>query len=111
MPCAGPCAGLWPSLVSPKNILQLTFHVYLTEIYTKMQEAPYRDEFTVKILHSSFCDPKIELRSSWCDLCSSFFLVCFGEEKNVELRDAFPAQPVQGIKYFEGKKIVLPLQR
>ena len=39
-----------------------------------------------------------------------FFLVCFGEEKNVELRDAFPAQPVQGIKYFEGKKIVLPLQ-
>ena len=39
-----------------------------------------RDEFTVKILHSSFCDPKIELRSSWCDLCSSFFLVCFGEK-------------------------------
>ena len=34
-----------------------------------------RDEFTVKILHSSFCDTKIELRSSWCDLCSSFFLV------------------------------------
>ena len=40
-----------------------------------------RDEFTVKILHSSFCDTKIELRSSWCDLCSSFF---FGvlEKKN-----------------------------
>ena len=62
-----------------------------------------RDEFTVKILHSSFCDPKIELRSSWCDLCSSF-LVCFGEKNNVELRDAFPAQSVQGIKYFEEEK-------
>ena len=41
-----------------------------------------RDEFTVKILHSSFCDTKIELRSSWCDLCSSFFLLCFGEKNS-----------------------------
>ena len=54
-----------------------------------------RDEFTVKILHSSFCDTKMELRSSWCDLCSSFFC-CFGE-KILELRDTFPAQPVQAI--------------
>ena len=62
-----------------------------------------RDEFTVKILHSSFCDPKIELRSSWCYLCSSFFGV-FWRKNNVELHDTFPAQPVQGIKYFEEKE-------
>ena len=42
-----------------------------------------RDEFTVKILHSSFCDPKIELRSSWCDLCSSFFFWCVLEKKKM----------------------------
>ena len=40
-----------------------------------------------------------------------FFFGVFWRKKNVELRDAFPAQPVQGIKYFEEKKIVLPLQR
>ena len=45
-------------------------------------------------------------------ICVAVFLVCFGEKNNVELRDAFPAQPVQGIKYFGGKnQIVLPLQR
>ena len=37
------------------------------------------------------------------DLCSSFFGV-FRRKNNVELRDAFPAQPVQRIKYFEEKK-------
>ena len=68
----------------------------------------YRDEFTVKILHSSFCDTKIELRSSWCDLCSSFFLGVL-EKKFLELRDTFPAQPVEGI--LKKRKIVLPLQR
>ena len=68
-----------------------------------------RDEFTVKILHSSFCDTKIELRSSWCDLCSSIFC-CVLEKKILELRDIFPAQPVQAILIIK-KKIVLPLQR
>ena len=43
-------------------------------------------------------------------ICVAVFFGVFWR-KNVELRDAFPAQPVQGIKYFEGKKIVLPLQR
>ena len=68
-----------------------------------------RDEFTVKILHSSFCDTKMELRSSWCDLCSSYFC-CVLEKKILELRDTFPAQPVQAILIII-KKIVLPLQR
>ena len=61
-----------------------------------------RDEFTVKILHSSFCDTKIELRSSWCDLCSSFFC-CVLEKKILELRDTFPAQPVQAILVIKKK--------
>ena len=37
-------------------------------------------------------------------ICVAVFLVCFGKKHNVELRDAFPAQPVQEIKYFEEKK-------
>ena len=66
-----------------------------------------RDEFTVKILRGSFCDTKIELCSSWCDLCSSFFGVL--EKILLELRDAFPAQPVQEV--LKKKKIVLLLLR
>ena len=41
-------------------------------------------------------------------ICVAVFLVCFGEKNSVELRDAFPAQPVQGIKYFGGKKTDCP---
>ena len=37
-------------------------------------------------------------------ICVAVFLVCFGKKHNVELRDAFQAQPVQEIKYFEEKK-------
>ena len=52
-------------------------------------------------LLSTFCiavsaTRKFELRSSWCDLCSSFFC-CVLEKKILELRDTFPAQPVQAI--------------
>ena len=44
-------------------------------------------------------------------ICVAVFFGVFWRKNNVELRDAFPAQPVQRIKYFEEKKIVLPLQR
>ena len=69
-----------------------------------------RDEFTVKILHSSFCDPKIELRSSWCDLCSSFFWR-FGEK--LMLNSVMLSQLNQSMQLniLKKKKIVLPLQQ
>ena len=54
-----------------------------------------RDEFTVKFLHSSFCDTKIELRSSWCDLCSSFFC-CVLEKKNSWTPWHFPSSTSPG---------------
>ena len=44
-------------------------------------------------------------------ICVAVFFGVFWRKNNVELRDAFPAQPVQGIKYFEEKKKALPLQR
>ena len=77
-------------------------HVFMCScMYVFMCACMYRDEFTVKILHSSFCDTKIELRSSWCDLCSSFVFVM--EKKILELRDTFPAQPVQAILIIKKK--------
>ena len=85
----------------------------------KLQSVPRgyrRSTYTTGMnLLSKFCIAVSATRKLNCVavgvICVAVFLVCFGEEKNVELRDAFPAQPVQGIKYFEGKKIVLPLQR
>ena len=69
-----------------------------------------RDEFTVKIWHSSFCDPKIELRSSWCDLCSSF-LVCFGEKIMLNSVTLSQLNQSRELNILKKKKIVLPLQQ
>ena len=69
-----------------------------------------RDEFNVKFLHSSFCDPKIELRSSWCDLCSSF-LVCFGEKIMLNSVTLSQLNQSRELNILKKKKIVLPLQQ
>ena len=93
----------FPSVLRRTCVSFLNFEllvcIYSTGIYN------IRDEFTgtVKILHSSFCDTKIELRSSWCDLCSSFFGVL---EKKL-LNSVTLSQLNQSRKL----KIVLPLQR
>ena len=83
--------GFYPSLPLGQESQDRPTPWYTTALHMKLQG---RDEFTVKVLRSMFCDKKIESRSSWCDLCSMQFFCGFWKKIFVELCDAFLAQPV-----------------
>ena len=68
----------------------------------------YWDQFATNItgmnLLSKFCIAVSATQKSNCVAVGVICVAVFWRKNNVELRDAFPAQSVQGIKYFEEEK-------